>query len=144
MIKKPYSTHVLVTIAQIKQHIDNNPFQCKKAGDLLDRLTNVKRSTLEKAFKDIYCVGIKEYQVRMRMEASKAMLENGMSKKEVACKCCYKSPSAFSAAFKKEFKMTPTEWQSTLRLNENEYVPNFYSNGINFDNNGTKNYSSGM
>jgi len=142
MTKKPYSTHVLVTIAQIKQHIDNNPFQCKKTCELLDRLTNVKRSTLEKAFKDIFNVGIKEYQVRTRLEASKAMLENGMSKKEVACKCCYRSPSSFAAAFKKEFKMTPTEWQSTLRLNLNESVPNFYSNGLNFDNNGTKSYSS--
>jgi AraC-like DNA-binding protein len=142
MIKKPYSMHVLVTIAQVKQHIDNNPFQCKKAGELLDRLTNIKRSTLERSFKETYNVGIKEYQVRMRLEASKAMLENGMSKKEVACKCCYKSPSSFTAAFKKVFKMTPTEWQSTLQLNANEFVLNIYNNGINFDNNGTKIYSS--
>jgi AraC-like DNA-binding protein len=141
MIKKPYSTHVLVTIAQIKQHIDNNPFQCKKAGELLDRLTNVKRSTLERAFKETYRVGIKKYQVRMRLIASKAMLENGMRKKQVAFKCFYKSPSSFAAAFKKEFKMTPTEWQSSLRLNVNELVPNFYNNGINFDSNGTKIYS---
>lgn len=142
MTKKPYSTHVLVTISQIKQHIDNNPFQCKKAGELLERLTNMKRSTLERAFKDIFNVGIKEYQVRMRLIASKTMLENGMSKKEVACKCCYKSASSFAAAFKKEFKMTPTEWQSTLPINANEFVLNINNNGIYFDSNGTKIYSS--
>ena len=110
--RKNYSKNVLITIETIKQHIDNNPFHCKKAGDLVDRLTTTKRSTLEKAFKDVYGAGIKGYQVTKRLEASKAMLENGMSKKEVAFKCFYKSPSSFAAAFKKEFKMTPSEWQS--------------------------------
>ncbi|MEP7372309.1 MAG: AraC family transcriptional regulator [Chitinophagaceae bacterium] len=113
MTKKPYSTHVLVTIANIKQHIDRNPFQYKWAGELIDRLTNTKRSTLERAFKDVYGSRIKEYQLKQRLESAKSMLESGTSKKEVAFKCFYKSPSTFAAAFKKEFKMTPTEWQSS-------------------------------
>jgi AraC-like DNA-binding protein len=111
--RKPYSRNVRITIEAMKQHIDHNPFHCRKALDLLDRLTTpVKRSTLEKAFKDAYGVGIKGYQVTKRLEASKAMLENGLSKKEIAFKCFYRSPSSFAAAFKKEFKMTPSEWQS--------------------------------
>jgi len=109
---KLYSKYVLDAIVCIKQHIDENPFKYKTAAALLDNLSMPNRSAVEKAFKDVYDTGIKEYQVRKRLEASKNFLEEGMTKKQVAHKCLYRSQSAFAAAFKKEFKMTPTEWQS--------------------------------
>jgi AraC-like DNA-binding protein len=108
---KPYSRYVLLSIEQIKQHIDNNPFHCKTASQLIDNFTAPNRNILEKAFKDVFGAGIKEYQVRQRLEASKHFLEQGMTKKQVAGKCYYSSQSAFAAAFRKAFKMTPTEWQ---------------------------------
>jgi AraC-like DNA-binding protein len=109
---KPYSKYVLLATEKIKLHIDSNPLQCKTAADLLDMLNTPNRNVIEKAFKDTYDAGIKEYQVRQRLEASKTFLERGMPKKQVAAKCCYRSQSAFSAAFKKAYKMTPTEWQN--------------------------------
>lgn len=108
---KPYSKYVLDAIKSIKQHIDADPFQYKTAAALLEEVCSPNRSAVEKAFKKVYGYGIKEYQVKQRLDASKKFLEEGMSKKQVAAKCLYKSQSAFAAAFKKEFNMTPTEWQ---------------------------------
>jgi AraC-like DNA-binding protein len=108
---KPCSKYVHDAIRSIKLHIEANPFQYKTAGELLEQVCTPNRSAVEKAFKDVYGYGIKEYQVKQRLEASKKFLEEGMSKKLAASKCLYKSQSAFAAAFKKEFNMTPTEWQ---------------------------------
>lgn len=109
--RKPYSRYMLCAIETIKQHIDHNPFHHKTAAALLDHLGTPNRNSVEKAFKDTYGAGIKEYQVRRRLETSKKFLEDGLTKKQVSYKCLYRSQSAFAAAFKKEFKMTPTEWQ---------------------------------
>ena len=110
---KPYSSYVLAAIKCIKEDIENNPFRYKKASDLLVKVRIPHRATVEKAFKEIYQIGIKEYQVKQRLEESKRYLEEGMTKKQVAAKCFYGSQSSFAAAFKKEFKMTPSEWQSS-------------------------------
>jgi AraC-like DNA-binding protein len=109
--RRPYSMYVLCAIETIKQHIDTCPFQHKKASAILDHLSTPNRNSVEKAFKAIYGAGIKEYQVRQRMETSKKFLETGMSKKQVATKCLYSGQASFCRAFKKEFGITPTEWQ---------------------------------
>jgi AraC-like DNA-binding protein len=111
--RRPYSKYVLLAIESIKEHIDKNPFHYKTASELLMGVSTPHRATVEKAFKQIYKAGIKEYQVKQRLEASKIFLEEGMTKKQVASKCFYRSQSSFAAAFKKEFKMTPSEWQSS-------------------------------
>ena len=109
--RRPYSRYILCAIEAIKQHIDNSPFKHKTSAELFDHLPIPNRNTVEKAFKETYGSGIKEYQVRQRLEASKVFLEAGMTKKQVAHKCLYRSQSTFAAAFKKVFNLTPTEWQ---------------------------------
>ena len=107
--------YVLDAIKCIKQHVDANPFHYKTAAELLNHLSLPNRSAVEKAFKDLYESGIKEYQVRQRLEVSKSFLEQGMTKKQAAHKCLYRTQSAYAAAFKKAFKMTPTEWQAVYK-----------------------------
>jgi len=109
---KPYSKYVLDAIKRIKLHLDTDPLRHKKASDLLEQVNGPNRNAVEKAFKSVFGAGIKEYQVRKRLEASKQFLEAGLTKKQVAGKCFYRSQSAYAAAFRKEFKMTPTEWQA--------------------------------
>jgi AraC-like DNA-binding protein len=109
---RPYSKYVLDAIRCIKQHLDSDPLRYKTASALLEQINGPNRNAVEKAFKAVFGAGIKEYQVRQRLEASKQFLEAGMTKKQVAGKCFYKSQSAYSAAFKKEFQMTPTQWQA--------------------------------
>lgn len=112
--KNPYSRYVLISIEQIKQHIDQNPLQHRTSAELLDYLNMPNRSILEKAFKDNYGAGIKEYQVRQRLEESKKFLEQGITKKQIAAKCFYKGQASYCRAFKREFKITPTEWQNMI------------------------------
>src|SRR5690349_17249856 len=111
---KPYSRYVLCAIETIKQHIDDHPLHCKTATALFDHLSTPNRNSVEKAFKATYGTGIKEYQVRQRLEASKQFLETGMPKKQVAAKCLYRGQASFCRAFKKEFSITPTEWQNQV------------------------------
>jgi AraC-like DNA-binding protein len=108
---KPYSKNVLDAVKGIKKHTDADPFRFKTSAAMLEHICAPNRSTAEKAFKDVFGVGIKEYVIKRRLEASKNFLAEGMTRKQVAAKCLYKSGSAFAAAFKKEFRMTPTQWQ---------------------------------
>jgi AraC-like DNA-binding protein len=108
----PCTKYVLDAIRGIKQHLDTDPLRYKTAAQVLEHISKPNRNLVEKAFKAMYSTGIKEYQVRQRLEASKKFLEEGLTKKQVAGKCFYRSQSAYAAAFKKVFKMTPTEWQS--------------------------------
>ncbi|OQP54345.1 hypothetical protein A4H97_22965 [Niastella yeongjuensis] len=109
---RPHSKYVLDAIRCIKQHLDTDPLRYKTASELLEQVCAPNRNAVEKAFKAVFGYGIKEYQVRQRLEASKKFLETGLTKKQVASKCFYRSQSAYAAAFKKEFNLTPTEWQA--------------------------------
>jgi len=110
-VQKPYSRLVLSEIAALKTTIDDQPTKFKRVEELLATLSTVNRSLLERAFKDVYRCGLKEYLVKRRLEQAKEYLEMGISKKMVADKCNYRSQSAFSTAFRRSFGMTPTEWQ---------------------------------
>ena len=79
----------------------------------MERNGTVNRRILEKAFKHEYGYRVKEYQVSLRLAAAKSLLTDGMPIKRVAAKCYYSSQSAFCRAFKKAFKMTPTEWMNS-------------------------------
>ena len=65
---QPYSKYVLDAARVIKQQLDNDPLKHKRACDLLEEVCAPNRNLMEKAFKAIYGVGIKEYQVRQRLE----------------------------------------------------------------------------
>jgi len=108
-----YSKYVLDAVKCIKAHIDSTPFQYKTAAALLENVSTPNRSSVEKAFKEVYGTGIKEYQVRVRLAAAKQFLESGMTKKQIAHKCYYSCQASFCRAFKKEFGITPTEWLNT-------------------------------
>ena len=108
---RPYSKYVMSAIHCIKETIDEDPVRYKTASELLEQVCGPNRNTIEKAFKAVFGAGIKEYQVRQRLEFSKHFLNAGFTKKQIAGKCFYRSASAYAAAFKKEFKMTPTQWQ---------------------------------
>ena len=112
---KPYSNYVHIAIETIKAHIDNNPFCYKKSTELLEHLCTPHRNIVEKAFKAIYGCRIKEYQIKQRLHFAKQYLMEGLPKKMVAKKCFYGSTSAFSTAFKKEFGLSPTEWENEWR-----------------------------
>lgn len=112
---------IWTAIAAIKEHIDKDPFKFKGSFDVLNDLDAIpNRNILEKAFKDVYGDGIKTYQVKARLTVAKKLIIKGMPKKMIAHKCYYATPSAFTTAFKRQFKMTPTEWEHNLKMKEIE------------------------
>jgi AraC-like DNA-binding protein len=110
-----HSSYVLNAIIALKEHIDDNPFKFKTAAALLENLNAPNRNSVEKAFKDLYGTRIKEYQVKQRLAQAKNYLQKGVSKKLVATKCMYGSSSAFCTAFRKEFGITPSQWERISR-----------------------------
>ncbi len=67
--------------------------------------------TLQRVFKQMYGVTIFEYRTQVRMQESKNLLiDNDLSITEIAGICGYSNASKFSAAFKKHFGETPSEF----------------------------------
>ena len=110
MQKNNYSLYVLNNVATVKKHLDDDPFEYKTSSELLSEVASANRKAVEKAFKDIYGCGIKNYQLKQRLEKSKILLQEGMTIKQAAATCLYKSQCVYCKAFKNEFGMTPSEW----------------------------------
>ena len=105
-----FTLYVLQAVDLVRQQIETDPFKHRTCKELLEFITPVNRKILERAFKELHGYRIKAYQVKQRLAFSKNYLQEGMPVKRVAAKCYYKSQSAYCTAFKKEFKLTPTEW----------------------------------
>jgi AraC-like DNA-binding protein len=119
-----HTTYILAAIATVKEHIDKDPFKFKLSSDILNYLHSPNRTLLEKAFRDVYRDGIKTYQVKARLNVAKALMMRGIPKKMIAHKCLYASSSAFTTAFKRQFGMTPTDWEHTIDIKDLEDLQN--------------------
>ena len=109
--KHPYPLPVARATTNAKVYIDGNPF-CRKSTDELAALVGLNRNLLQQSFKFTYFKTIKEYQFEKRMQAvCELLLEGKLSKKEIARKCGYENANNFSNAFKKLYKMSPSEYQ---------------------------------
>ncbi len=63
----------------------------------------------------MYGVTIFEYRTQARMQEAKNLLvANHLTVTEIAGICGYSNASKFSAAFKKYFGLTPTDWKNTV------------------------------
>ncbi len=77
----------------------------------------LNRTTLQRVFKQMYGVTIFEYRTQARMQESKNLLvDNNLTVTEIAGLCGYSNASKFSAAFKKYFGSTPTDWRNTASI----------------------------
>lgn len=73
----------------------------------------MNRTKLQYGFKKLFGVSIYTYQVQMRMEKAKKLLENTDKPiKQIAALAGYNTISSFSAAFKKAFGVTPSQWRN--------------------------------
>lgn len=79
----------------------------------LSEKVGLNRTTLQRVFRQMYGVSVFEYRTRVRMqEAKNLLLDGNLSVTEIAGLCGYSNASKFSAAFKKVFSVTPTQWKS--------------------------------
>ena len=75
----------------------------------------LNRNKLQFGFKKLYGHSIDEYRLKVRMRCASKLLKNtDKSIKEIARLTGYKNISSFSVAFKREFKLPPTQWRNNV------------------------------
>jgi two-component system, response regulator YesN len=105
------SIHALSVITMVKAYIDQHPLERKSIEDLTD-LAGITRKLLQRNFKQYYGLTISEYQLQKRLESAAKMLEEGrLSKKQIAFRCGYNNQNNFSKAFRKQYNISPRDWQ---------------------------------
>lgn len=78
---------------------------------VLARLASMSASKLKKSFKEVYGLPIYEYYQKRRMQRAGSMLTSGKyTVKRVGLELGYTNLSNFAIAFKKEFKLLPSEY----------------------------------
>jgi two-component system response regulator YesN len=110
-IKQPLNRHLIASVHQVKDYIDRYPLEWKNLDDLA-AMVAINRKKLQQAFKCRFGVNISDYKLQKRMNAAADLLEEGrLSKKQIAYRCGYHKPNNFSIAFKKVYKMSPSDFQ---------------------------------
>jgi AraC-type DNA-binding domain-containing proteins len=72
----------------------------------------VSERTLKRAFKNHFHIGIYEFQLKLRMEKAKELLEcGGCTIKKVAWQVGYKRQSAFARRFKEYYGVSALRWR---------------------------------
>ena len=112
-MKKQIKPIILNVVPEVKKVFDKN--YAAESVDTLAINYSISRNILQDAFKQACGIGIREYKLKQRMEAALRMLESGYCIKEVAFTLKYGTISNFSRAFKKYYKVSPTEWLSEVQ-----------------------------
>lgn len=105
-------------IHSIKDYIDQHPLEIKTISALIHKThSQIGINLLHQGFRQMYGTGIKEYEIRKRLEAAATLLqEDELTMQQIAEKCGYSSQSSFVRAFKDVHGITPGQWR-------NQHVP---------------------
>lgn len=105
----------MLTDTQLKHKIDAMVMQSMALPDMAS-VMGLSVSTLQRKFKAAYGVTVTNYCRQRRLDfAKKALMVDKKSIGEAAFIAGYTYPSNFVAAFKKRFKLTPSELVATTR-----------------------------
>jgi AraC-like DNA-binding protein len=102
-----FKRHVLRAVNTYKKLLDTH-YGTGDPVEELSRKFGISRYVLQQGFRKTYGEGVREYKLRIRMEFSRHLLDNGKDVKEVAQELNYAEARAFTTAFKKYFGYTPT------------------------------------
>jgi len=111
--EKRFKRHVLQAVTAYKELLDMHCCNGDSAGKLSPQY-GVSRNVLQQAFKKLYGESIREYKLRLRMERSRQLLNEGKDIKEIAIVLNYSKARAFTTAFKKYYGVTPSEFGKLL------------------------------
>lgn len=104
----------LEAIHSIKDYIDQHPLEFKTISALIRKThSQIGINLLHQGFRQLFGTGIKEYEIKKRLEAAtNLLLEDELTMQEITAKCGYSSQSAFVRAFKDVYGITPGQWRS--------------------------------
>lgn len=103
------------SVTRVKEYIDEHPLEKKTTNELAE-YAGINRNLLQKAFKTLYSMNIKEYYTAQKMSSAIVMMKEGMRIRQVARQCRYRSHSAFTTAFRNKYGMPPLSWLKQTRL----------------------------
>jgi len=107
--------------AEMAQRIVRRHFNKKITATQIAAEVGVSESTLKRAFKNHFQIGIYEFQLQLRMERAKELLEQGgHSIKTVAWQVGYKRQSAFARRFKEYYGVNALTWALRLSVEATE------------------------
>ena len=114
MIQKRLRRTFQETIHSIKDYIDQHPLEIKTIEELITKThSQIGINLLHQGFRQLYGTGIKEYEIRKRLETAASLLqEDELTMQEITAKCGYSSQSSFVRAFKDVHGITPGQWRS--------------------------------
>ncbi len=105
--------HIFFTKVYVARKILGENISSDISVEELAEKVSLNRTTLQRVFKQMYGVTIFEYRTQVRMQEAKNLLvDNDLTVTEIAGICGYSNASKFSAAFKKHFGSTPTDWRN--------------------------------
>lgn len=101
-------------IHSIKDYIDQHPLEVKPITELIQKAPfPIGINLLHQGFRELFGTGIKEYELKKRMEAAALLLqEDELTMQQITDKCGYSSQSAFVRAFKDVYGVTPGHWRN--------------------------------
>ncbi len=103
-----------VALLQAKWYIEANFHKDITLDDLAERV-GISKYHLARSFKQEYGVTPKEYQLGLRMQQAKKLLQlEHLTIAEIASLVGYSSVNAFSRAFRREFGLAPSDYAAKL------------------------------
>ena len=111
--EKRFKRHVLQAVTAYKELLDTHCCIGDPAGKLSAQF-GVSRNILQLGFKKLFGETIREYKLRLRMERSQQLLDEGKDIKEIAIILNYTKARAFTTAFRKYYGVTPTTFGKLL------------------------------
>ena len=106
-----YQSEQIHIIHQIQAYLTEN-LQQRTTIDELSRQYLINPTTLKQVFKSVYGTSIAAYVTRCRMTyAAKLLRSTDTPLSEIAHEVGYGSPSKFSAAFKKQYQILPSDYR---------------------------------
>ena len=114
MIQKRLRRPFQEAIHSIKDYIDQHPLEIKTISALIHKThSQIGINMLHQGFRQLYGTGIKEYEIRKRLETAASLLqEDDLTMQEITAMCGYSSQSSFVRAFKDVHGITPGQWRS--------------------------------
>lgn len=104
----------LEAIHSIKDYIDQHPLEIKTISALIHKThSQIGINLLHQGFRQLYGTGIKEYEIRKRLEAAAHLVQKDeLTMQEITARCGYSSQSSFVRAFKEVYGITPGQWRN--------------------------------
>lgn len=101
-------------IHSVKNYIDQHPLEIKPVHELITKThSRIGINLLHRGFRELVGTGIKEYELKKRLEAAAALLQQDeLTMQQITDLCGYSSQSAFVRAFKDMYGITPGQWRS--------------------------------